>query len=291
VLFRSVQKVIARIDPECILDEGDENGDISLIQGAIATEEGDAVGNVEMKAVLGSGSPLTTVTSGDGAYNFSIQDGSNVSLIPSKNTGFANGVTTHDLVLIQRHVLQKEMLDSKYKRIAADIDGNGRVDAFDVLELRQLVMNPTGQLANNTSWRFFDKNTDKEVFEVSNLKGDMNVDWVGVKIGDVNLDGTPSRSSSRAVTGELTLNVADKQLKAGETYRVAVTSENFADVMGMQYTLSYLPNQVEVESIEAGALNITENNYYRFAPGVITSSWSEADGQSLSSDAVLFTIV
>src|SRR5699024_12070612 len=83
-------------------------------------------------AVLGSGSPLTTVTSGDGAYNFSIQDGSNVSLIPNKNTGFANGVTTHDLVLIQRHVLQKEMLDSKYKRIAADIDGNGRVDAFDV---------------------------------------------------------------------------------------------------------------------------------------------------------------
>src|SRR5699024_6064516 len=121
--------------------------------------------------------------------------------------------------------------------------------------------------------------------------GDMNVDWVGVKIGDVNLDGTPSRSNSRAVTGELTLNVADKQLKAGETYRVAVTSENFADVMGMQYTLSYLPNQVEVASIEAGALNITENNYYRFAPGVITSSWSEADGQSLSSDVVLFTIV
>src|SRR5690625_1944907 len=168
--YEFVQKVIAKIDPECALDEGgDENGDISLVQGMIVTEEGAAVSNVEMKAVLGSGSPLTTVTSGDGAYNFSVQNGSNVSLVPSKNTGFSNGVTTYDLVLIQRHVLQKELLDSKYKRIAADVNGDGLINAFDVFELRQLVMNPSGQLANNTSWRFFETNTDRQVFEVSNL--------------------------------------------------------------------------------------------------------------------------
>src|SRR5690625_2552222 len=288
--YEFVQKVIANIDPECTLDEGGDDEDISLVQGTIATEEGDAVGNVEMKAVLGSGSPMTTVTSGDGAYNFSIQDGSNVSLVPSKNTGFANGVTTHDLIYIQRHVLQKELLESKYQRIAADVDGNGRVDAYDVLELRQLVMRPDTELPNNTSWRFFDKNTDKEVYEVSNLSGDVNVDWVGVKIGDVDLSGDATRSS-RSTTGELTLTVADKQLKAGETYRVDVTSANFHEVMGMQYTLSYLKDQVDVESIEAGALNITENHYYRYAPGVITSSWSEADAINLSSDEVLFTIV
>src|SRR5690625_3951159 len=111
--YRFVQKVIANIDPECTLDEGGDDEDISLVQGTIATEKGDAVGNVEMKAVLGSGSPMTTVTSGDGAYNFSIQGGSNVSLVPSKNTGFANGVTTHDLIYIQRHVLQKELLENK----------------------------------------------------------------------------------------------------------------------------------------------------------------------------------
>src|SRR5690625_3672635 len=111
--YEFVQKVIANIDPECTLDEGGDDEDISLVQGTIATEKGDAVGNVEMKAVLGSGSPMTTVTSGDGAYNFSIQDGSNVSLVPSKNTGFANGVTTHDLIYIQRHVLQKELLENK----------------------------------------------------------------------------------------------------------------------------------------------------------------------------------
>src|SRR5690606_29108750 len=142
----------------------------------------------------------------------------------------------------------------------------------------------------NTSWKFFDAQTDKESYDMSNVNGDVTVDWIGVKIGDVNLSGDPARSS-RSTTGELHLNVADKTLKGGELYRVDVTSDNFANIAGMQYTLNYLSNMVEVETIEAGALNVTKDNFVRYAPGVITSSWSEADGQNLSSDAVLFTIV
>src|SRR5690625_6339949 len=106
-------------------------------------------------------------------------------------------------------------------------------------------MRPDMELANNTSWRFFDKSTDKEVYEVSNLSGDVNVDWIGVKIGDVDLSGDATRSS-RSTTGELTLTVADKQLKAGETYRVDVTYANFHEVMGMKYTLYYFEDEVGV---------------------------------------------
>src|SRR5690625_5360134 len=59
----------------------------------------------------------------------------------------------------------------------------------------------------------------------------------------------------------------------------------------MQYTLTYLTDQVEIESIAPGALNVTENHYYHYAQGVITTSWSEGESQNLSSDEVLFTIV
>ena len=289
--FKYVQEVIATIDPSCEIEVSDTTGDVTnLIAGRITTEEGDPVQKVEMRAVLGSGSPLTTVTSGEGTYSFSINGGSQVSLVPAKNTGFANGVSTQDLIDIQRHVLQKNELGTKYKKIAADVNGNGTIDGLDVLELRKLVMKPDSKFPNNTSWRFFDTKTDMEVYDVSNLSGDMTVDFVGVKIGDVNLSGDPARSS-RSTTGELHLNIADQTMKGGELYRVNVTSDNFANITGLQYTLSYLNNMVEVEAIEPGALNVTENNYLHYAPGVITSSWSEADGQNLSSDAVLFTIV
>ncbi|MBY5957951.1 T9SS type A sorting domain-containing protein [Membranicola marinus] len=288
--FTYEQEVIATIDADCDVTVTDTTGDLSLVQGTIRTEEGTPVQKVEMKAVFANGSPLTTVTGGEGAYNFSINDGSQVSLVPSKNTGFANGVSTQDLIAIQRHVLQKQSLDSKYQRIAADVDGNGSINGFDVLELRKLVMQPHTKFANNTSWRFFDTQSDKEVYDVANLEGDMNVDFVGVKIGDVNLSGDPARSS-RSATGTLNLNVADKTMKSGEVYRIDVTSDNFANINGLQYTLSYVTNLVEIESIEAGALNITKDNYVRYASGMITSSWSEADGQNLSSDDVLFTLV
>ena len=290
--FKYTQEVIATIDPSCEIDDSNgDDGDItSMIQGKITTEMGEPVERVEMKAVLGTGSPLTTVTGGEGTYSFSINEGSQVSLVPAKNTGFANGISTQDLIDIQRHILQKNELGSKYRKIAADVNGNGTIDVLDVLELRKLVMKPDSKLANNTSWRFFDTKTDMEVYDVNNVEGDMTVDFVGVKIGDVNLSGDPARSS-RSTTGELNLNVANKTLKAGEIYRVNVTSDNFVNINGMQYTLSYLTNMVEVESIEAGALNITKDHYLRYAPGVITSSWSEADAKSLTSEEVLFTIV
>src|SRR5690606_22894825 len=239
--FTYTQEIIATIDPSCEVTETDTTGgdDVSLVQGTITTEQGDPVQKVEMKAVLGTGSPLTTVTSGEGMYSFSINAGSQVSLVPAKNTGFANGVSTQDLIDIQRHVLQKNELGTKYKKIAADVNGNGTIDGLDVLELRKLVMKPDSKFANNTSWRFFDSKTDKEVYDVNNVEGDMTVDFVAVKIGDVNLSGDPARSS-RSTTGELHLSVADRTMKAGELYRVDVTSDNFVNINGMQYTLSYV---------------------------------------------------
>src|SRR5690606_6285803 len=211
---------------------GNDTTDVSLVSGVIQTEKGEAVQQVEIKAVLGSGSPLTTVTSGEGNYNFSISNGAQVSLVPSKNTGFSNGVSTQDLIEIQRHILQKKSLDSKYKKVAADANGNGSIDGLDVLELRKLVMQPHTQLPNNTSWRFFDTQSDKESYDVSNVTGDVTMDWNAVKTGDVSLSGDPARSSSdnyRSTTGELHLNVADQSLKGGELYRMDVTSDNFTN--------------------------------------------------------------
>src|SRR5690625_7615635 len=53
--YEFVQKVIANIDPECTLDEGGDDEDISLVQGTNASEKGDAERKVEMKAEVGSG--------------------------------------------------------------------------------------------------------------------------------------------------------------------------------------------------------------------------------------------
>src|SRR5699024_2567408 len=56
-------------------------------------------------------------------------------------------------------------------------------------------------------------------------------------------------------------------------------------------TLSYAEGYVSVESIEGGALRLSEENYFRYGPGLITSSWNDAEGVSISAEEVLFTII
>src|SRR5690606_26621760 len=129
--------------------------------------------------------------------------------------------------------------------------------------------NPTGQFANNTSWRFFETQTNEEIYEFDQIEGDRTVDFTGVKIGDVNYSSDPA-SGSRNMRGRLNLNVADKELKGGEVYRVEVRSDNFEQIRGLQYTLDYADAYVTLESIEGGALNITGDNYLKYGPGTVT---------------------
>src|SRR5690625_7331955 len=115
-----------------------------------------------------------------------------MSLIPEKNHGFSEGITTRDLILIQRHILGKETLDSPYQRIAADVNGDGSINAFDLLELRQLVLNPDGVLADNKSGRFYEQDSQREVYEITDVRGDKRVEFVGVKFVDVDMWSDPA---------------------------------------------------------------------------------------------------
>jgi hypothetical protein len=59
---------------------------------------------------------------------------------------FDNGVSTLDLVLIQRHILDIAPFTSAYKGIAADMNATESVTGSDVVELRKLVLGVTDEL-------------------------------------------------------------------------------------------------------------------------------------------------
>ena len=53
-------------------------------------------------------------------------------LTASKNDDYLNGVSTLDLLLIQRHILGIETLDDPYKFIAADVNNDQEITATDL---------------------------------------------------------------------------------------------------------------------------------------------------------------
>jgi hypothetical protein len=115
------------------------------VAGKLNTE---MTNGVEASSVLitgtATGTPsfnYTTMTNNLGFYNFNgIPLTANATITPSKDDNPLNGVSTYDLVLISKHILGIESLNSPYKMIAADANKSGSITTFDIVELRKMIL-------------------------------------------------------------------------------------------------------------------------------------------------------
>ncbi len=280
------------------------------LMGFIRTEANDAVENVEVTlegSTLGM-SELYTSTD-DGMYAF---DGlpldNNYTIAPSLNETPLNGVSSFDLILIAKHLVGIQSLDSPYKMIAADINKSGSLTTLDLVELRKLILYVNTDFENNTSWRFVDANfvfpdvanpfasVFPELISINGLLEDEQHDFVGVKVGDVNGSAIPSNllgGDGRNFDGALVFDIKDQIVEAGETYDVSFRSTEFIEVMGYQYTLKFDASALTFESIVPDGLSdLSEQNFglSLLNEGMLTTSWTPNQAVSLLEGTDLFSI-
>ncbi len=94
-----------------------------------------------------------------------------------KDGASLDGISTYDLVLISRHILGLEAL-TPWKVLAADINCNGSVTAFDIVTARKLILGIDTSLPCN-KWRFVAE-------PVINTANGTCLNFRGVKIGEIN---------------------------------------------------------------------------------------------------------
>jgi hypothetical protein len=149
----------------------------------------------EVTATMESGTSC-----GDYDYSFECGDDDEFIIKPINNKNPLNGVTTFDLVLITKHILGVQYLDSPYKIIAADANKSNSVTTFDLVEIRKLILFIITEYQNNTSWRFIPaswtfsnpSNPFASAFpecihvDLSSGNSITDVDFIAIKIGDVN---------------------------------------------------------------------------------------------------------
>ena len=123
------------------------------VAGKIIMENGVEVEEVAVQVMNTEDATTPYMTSTDGNYHFDLTKGQNYQIVPQKDINPLNGVTTFDLVLISKHILKLEEIASPYYQIAADVNRSGTITAFDMVQLRQLILNITTEFANNDSWR------------------------------------------------------------------------------------------------------------------------------------------
>lgn len=169
----------------------------TAIDGKIRTEWGSLIEQVGIKLMNGEASMPEVMSNG----KYTIRDllmGQSYQIIPKKDINPLNGVSTLDIIMIQKHIMGAQFFKSPYKLIAADIDKNGEINGIDLVELRRLILGMDKTFTKNESWRFVDagyhffdqsqalKETFNESYVIKNLQQPMQIDFVGVKIGDVN---------------------------------------------------------------------------------------------------------
>jgi len=279
---------------------------VANVSGMVTDEAGSTVENVTISVNDGITAPITTT--GSGHFQFTgLPMGNDYTVSPEKNANYLNGVTTWDLVLLRKHILFMELLDSPYKIIAADANHSGTVTTSDMVELHKLILFINDSLPNNTSWRFVDKNyvfqdpahpLDEifpEVYNINNLSEDMTVNFIGIKIGDLNNSAMPNmlaQTGDRNNSETLAFRLRDQHFEAGDLVRLDFHAGDFEDIQGYQFTLNFDPTALQFEAAEPGLLPITPQHFgTTLSPqGILTTAWFADQAVAADENAVLFSL-
>jgi hypothetical protein len=231
--------------------------------------------------------------------------GGDFTVTPQLDKNHLNGVSTFDLVLIQKHILNVVALNSPYKMIAADVNNSKSITTLDLIALRKLILNIDQTFQNNTSWRFVDAAYQfptasnpwaaafPEVVSINDLGANTAANFVAIKIGDVNASATVSSATAAEVrtAGTLDINAAEAALKAGQEYSVEFSATDLKNIQGYQFALNLDKRKVELVDIVYGVAKA--ENFGVFAgEGIITTSWNQAGfATATAKQGALFTLL
>lgn len=280
----------------------------SRIAGTVETEEAITLENVKVEVT--SNSPdyhKTAYTNSGGDYAFNnLTSGATYFVNASMEDNPLNGVSTLDLVLIQRHILGIATLDSPYKLIAADADNSGNISATDLIALRKLLLGIYEEFPNGQdSWRFPEKGqhfTDpeapfpyNETINTGTLSSNMvGQDFTAVKIGDVNGSAElnaqgPTLEENRKL---VSLEMNEISFTGGELITVPVYARNMNDLVGFQNTINFDTDALEFTGLESEALDVSDDyiGTQGIEEGMVTLSWHNAEGVYLDEETALFNL-
>ena len=220
---------------------------------------------------------------------------------PYKNDDVTNGVSTLDLVLIQRHILGLAELDSPYKLIAADVNASDNLTSTDLLDLRKVILGIHSEFSSNTSWRFMPSSFEIEDPEhpydfpekvlISEMYlSDENIDFTAIKIGDVNNSANVSNGEKSSTRSASKLLKWDNQpLTVGEQIEIPVYANELNNLTGLQLAIGTDQSKAVIRGITSGALQI-DASMTNMKNNAIALSWFNATPIEVNTNEVLFYV-
>lgn len=197
-------------------------------------------------------------------------------------------VTTFDIAIMSRHILDIERITSPYALLAGDVNEDGEIDATDILITRNFILQRIPALPRR-SWRFVDSSyvfrnptnpfaeDVPEVIFIPNLSENTRKAFKAIKKGDVTTVSSATPTASIFETrnnAKLSIQTEDIFLEKGKEYAITLTANDFK-ALSYQFTLGFTEGVCKVQSIEANndLPNLNDGNFGIFKES-ITTSWN-----------------
>jgi len=271
------------------------------IAGQVSQVNGDMMeaATISADAAL-SEFPKQTVTDESGQYLFNnMPNGLDYTLQGSIKSGdHGEGVSTIDLILIYKHILDVSSFSDPYQLAASDINNDGKISVVDLVDLRKIILNLSSEFSNNDGWILIPEQGElssqnladvKRSIVISDLQSEMQQqNFKAIKVGDVNFDySSELKADTRSDIG-LDLTMDDMSVKGGQTYQLEVKAQNFTDISGFQFTLN--TDDINIKAINGESISIDRSNMAVLNNEYTTVSWAEVTQMSVDNGEVLFTV-
>ena len=194
-----------------------------IIYGSVMTPNNDTLKNVPV--VLTGNGRITydsTMTDSVGNFKFKVMTGDSYIIKASKTNdkNKSNGITALDIALIQSHILKKNLLNSPYKIIAADVNIDGKISPLDLAYMKRLILSFDTTFTNSKTqqrslWTFLNGNTIfqnpvnplpiSDVITITNLSQIESFQpIIAIKKGDVNWSWNPKLPRKAILNNNIT---------------------------------------------------------------------------------------
>lgn len=244
--------------------------DIS-ITGNVMNSNKSGISKVEIKtnALL-----MKTTTNSNGSYKLnSLISGQNITLVPFKMDDPLNGLSSIDLLIMERHIKGLSLITDPYRLIAADVNKSASVTITDVVELRKMILGSITNFPNNKDWIFipegykFNDPASPWIYPetvtynpITSTLSDVN--FVGIKVGDLNNSATLSLAEleQRSKNESIFIQVRETREAGKFLYRFYLTRE-YQNLGALQLHIplaSYSTNNINIQFGQIAAYQSTD---------------------------------
>jgi hypothetical protein len=215
---------------------------------------------------------------------------------PILNLDPINGVNAWDLVLISRHILNLEPLNTPYKLISADANRSGTVSTFDIVQFRKLILGtftsfsqmPDPMNQCHRSWRFvnaaqvftnpanpFADIIQEEIIVPASIFPKLNAHFVGCKLGDVDVSATPNNKMGLQNKVPISIGLP-AQKSVGNYLSIPIIYSGNEVLDAYQFALYFDPTKLGFVSVSQGDIkgfNVQNFGFEGVNNGEIKTLW------------------